>query len=730
MTSSKIFNSILALVIFFQFSTIASYSKSNELEYPTAKTIQQKDNYHGVEVSDPYRWLEDPHSEATKKWIEEENKVTFSFLENIKVRSLIDRRLNDLWSYPKHGIPFKEGGKLFYYKNTGTQDMDVLYVKFPDESSDRVLIDPNELSKKEPVNLSGISVSEDGKYLAYALSRSGSDWQEWNVKEIDTDKVLEDKLLWSKFSGASWAKDGGGFYYSRYDKPDEKGKFKSKNYYQKLYFHKVGTSQKDDKLIYERKDQKEWGFDGYVTEDGHYLVIHVWKGTENKNRIFYKDLAKQDSKVVELLNEADAHYGFIENDDDTFYFRTNLNAPRSKVISLKLSTFNSKKPKFETVIPEQKATLVAANMVGGKLILRYLKDAFSKVSIYSTAGSKIKDVELPGIGTAYGFGGRKDQNETYYGYTSFNTPMVLHKYNIDTGNDTVIFKPNINANTDLFETKQVFVKSKDGTKIPLFITHRKGLKLDGNNPTYLYGYGGFNISKVPNFSIPMFTWMEMGGVFAQGCLRGGGEYGEAWHKAGMKLNKQNVFDDFIACGEWLIDNKYTKKERLAIAGGSNGGLLVGACLTQRPDLFGAACPSVGVMDMLRFHKFTIGWGWTSDYGCADNKDEFKALYAYSPLHNIKKGVSYPPTFITTADHDDRVVPAHSFKFTATLQNAQKGSNPILIRIETKAGHGKGKPTSKRIEEARDKFAFLTRVLDFEEEAEKNLSQAFSNNRRY
>ena len=729
MQFSSFLKGAISVAFCLQISTFGAYSQVKTFQYPEAKTVDQKDNYHGTMVADPYRWLEDPHSADTKKWIEEENKITRNFLKDIEVKNLIDRRLNDLWNYPKESIPFKEAGKLFYYKNDGTQDQDVLYVKLPDEKEDRVLIDPNKLSKEEPVALSSTAVSVDGKYIAYALSRSGSDWLEWHVMEVDSGKVLEDKIMWSKFSGASWKADGTGFFYSAYDKPDENAKFKSQNYYQKLYFHKIGTKQEEDKLIYERKDQKEWGFDGYVTEDGRYLIITVWKGTEEKNRIFYKDL-KQDSKIVELLNKADAHYAFIENIGETFYFMTDRNAPKTKVVSLNIKTFNPDKPAFQEVIPESSATLASCSLVGEKFILRYLRDAFSAISIHSLDGQKEKDVKLPGIGTAYGFSGHKDDTITYYGYTSFNTPLVVHKYNLKSDKDTVIFKPAINADTEQYTTRQVFIKSKDGTKIPLFITFKKGIKLDGNNPTYLYGYGGFNISKVPTFSIPMFTWMEMGGVFVQACLRGGGEYGETWHKAGMKLNKQNVFDDFIASAEWLIENKYTSKEKLAIAGGSNGGLLVGACLTQRPDLFGAACPAVGVMDMLRFHKFTIGWGWASDYGSADNKDEFKALYAYSPLHNIKEGTAYPPTFITTADHDDRVVPAHSFKFAATLQNAQKGPAPILIRIETKAGHGSGKPTSKVIEEVRDQFAFLTRVLNFEDQATENLTEALSNHRRF
>lgn len=698
-----------------------SAEPASSIKYPVGITVKQVDTYHGTVVQDPYRWLEDPHSKETKTWIERENKITENFLKGIKIRNALKDRLNSLWDYPKHSIPFEQGGRLFYLKNTGLQDQDVLYVKNKNAKQDRVLIDPNKLSEDGTVSLSSWTASDDGKYLAYSISKAGSDWQEWFVRNVDTGEDLEDHLKWVKFSGASFKNDGSGFYYSRYKKPDEKGKYKSRNYYQKLYFHKLGTKQEEDKLVYERKDQKEWGFDGSVTEDGQYLIIHVWKGTEEKNRVFYKEIGKKNSKVIELLNKQDAHYDFVGNNGSLFYFQTNKNAPKSKLVSTDIKKFNGKKVKFKTIVPESKDTLVSASLVGNRFLLKYLTDAFSSVKQYTPKGKFISNVKLPGIGTVYGFGGKQKDKFTYYGYTSFNTPTVVHKLNIDTGEDTIIFKPVTRFNPEDFTTKQVFVKSKDGTKIPLFISSKKGIKLDGSNPTYLYGYGGFNISKVPRFSVTSLTWMEMGGIFAQACLRGGGEYGESWHQQGMKLNKQNVFDDFISCGEWLIKEKYTSKEKLAIAGGSNGGLLVGACLTQRPDLFGAACPSVGVMDMLRFHKFTIGWGWVSDYGCADNKDEFKALYAYSPLHNIKAGTSYPPTFITTADHDDRVVPAHSFKFAATLQKAQKGKNPILIRIETKAGHGGGKPTSKIIEETTDKFAFLARVLNFEKQASENLS---------
>ncbi|MBK9141443.1 MAG: S9 family peptidase [Candidatus Melainabacteria bacterium] len=684
--------------------------------YPQAKQVDQIDEYHGKKVRDPYRWLEDPDSPETRKWIDQENEITSGFLAQIKTREAIEERLTDLWNYQKCTVPFTEGGKLFYFKNTGLQNQDVLFVRDKETGEERILLDPNKLSEDGTVALSSIDVSQDGKLLAYGISRSGSDWQEWFVRDIETGEDLKDHIKWVKFSSASFTKDGAGFFYSAYDKPDEKTQLQKTNYFQKLYFHKIGEKQDSDTLIYERKDQKEWGFSGSVSEDGDYLVIHVWKGTEPKNRIFYKSLKKPESPVVELLTKADAEYSYVGNQGTTFWFRTDLDAPRGRLIAIDLATFDQAKPEFKELIPESSDTLLAVNATGGVFFASYLKDAFTRVSRHNLDGSIENQVELPGIGTASGFGGKMSAGDTYYSYTSFNTPSTIYKYEIGSGKTSTFFKPAVKFDPDDYKTDQVFVTSKDGTKVPLFITYKKGMQRDGKNPTYLYGYGGFNISMRPAFSVKMLTWMEMGGIYAQACLRGGGEYGEDWHQAGAKLNKQNVFDDFIAAAEWLIDNKYTGKDKLAIAGGSNGGLLVGACMTQRPDLFAAACPAVGVMDMLRFHKFTIGWGWTSDYGSADEEKYFDTLLAYSPLHNLKDGTSYPATLITTADHDDRVVPAHSFKFAAALQKAHHGEAPVLIRIETKAGHGAGKPTSKIIEETSDILAFLTKVLSFEDEA--------------
>lgn len=689
--------------------------------YPAAKRTDHVDTYHGKKIEDPYRWLENPHSEESRQWINEENKLTRSFVDSVKLRPRINQRLKDLWNYEKYSTPFLEGGKFFYFKNSGLQNQDVIYVKDNDKTEARVLLDPNLLSTDGTVALAGLELTQDAKLMAYGISKAGSDWQEWHVRDVETGKDLDDKLQWIKFSNASWTNDGKGFYYSCYDKPNEETKLEDRNYFQKLYYHKVGTKQEEDKLVYERKDEKEWGFDGSVTEDGKYLIITVWKGTEPKNRVFYKDLAKPESQVVELLHKADAKYNFIGNDGSTFWFFTDLDAPKGRIVAIDINASTADKLALKQLLPEREETLEQVNFVGNRFFCKYLKDAYTQVEEVTTAGAPLRKIELPGIGTAAGFLGRKDFKETYYTYTSFNTPPVIYKYDIDSGKSTLFFKPQVKFNPDMFETKQVFVTSKDGTKVPLFLVHKKGLKLDGQNPTYLYGYGGFNIALRPTFSISIVEWMEMGGVFAQACLRGGGEYGEKWHEAGMKKQKQNVFDDFIACGEWLIDNNYTSKKKLAIAGGSNGGLLVGAAMTQRPDLFAAALPTVGVLDMLRFHKFTIGWGWVSDYGSADNEDDFATLLAYSPLHNIKKETVYPATMVITADTDDRVVPAHSFKFAAELQNAYQGENPVLIRIETSAGHGAGKPTSKIIDEWTDKFAFLVKVLDFEKTAAAGIS---------
>ncbi len=718
MTSSKVhhfFSTALAglllcsLALSLAGQTAKPKSKMKKFVYPVAKTVNQVDDYHGVKVADPYRWLEDPDAADTRAWIEAENKLTFDFLEQIPQRKQIKERLTTLWNYEKYSPPFKEGNQYFYFKNDGLQNQDVLYTLASLEAEPRVLLDPNKLSVDGTVALSGLAISHDGKYLAYSLSSSGSDWQEWHVREIATGRDLSDVIKWSKFSGAAWTKDGQGFFYSRYDEPNEKTKHEDVNYFQKLYYHRLGTAQAEDVLIYERRDQKEWGYSGDVSDDGRYLIINIWVGTDQRNRLFYKDLTDKNAKVIELISELEAAYNFIDNDGPVFWLRTDLNAPRGRVIAI--DTRQPARTQWKELIPQVAETLEGVNVVGQHFAASYLKDAHTQIKLFDLQGKFVREVSLPGLGTASGFGGKRSDTETFYSFTSFTTPATIYRYDLASGKNTLYRQPKVGFNPNDYETRQVFYASKDGTRVPMFITHKKGLKLNGQNPTLLYGYGGFSVSLTPAFSIRNLVWMEMGGVYAQPSLRGGAEYGEEWHQAGMKLKKQNVFDDFIAAAEWLIANKYTSTPKLAIHGGSNGGLLVGACMTQRPDLFGAALPAVGVMDMLRFHKFTIGWAWTSDYGSPDNADEFKALYAYSPLHNLKPGTKYPPTMVTTADHDDRVVPAHSFKFAAALQAAQAGEAPVLIRIETKAGHGAGKPTAKIIEEVADEWGFLMRVLE-------------------
>lgn len=680
--------------------------RNQPLAYPTSRKIEQIDEYHGTKVADPYRWLEDPESDETQAWIEAQNQVTFAYLNEIPAREKIKQRLTQLWDYEKYSIPFKEGDRYFYFKNDGLQNQSVLYTLTSLDGEASILIDPNTLSEDGTVALSGIAISENGKLMAYGLSASGSDWQEWKVRDVETGKDLSDHLKWIKFSGASWTHDHQGFFYSRYDAPTEKAKLEDVNYYQKLYYHRLGTTQSEDQLIYERSDQKEWGFSADVSEDGKYLIISVWRGTDPQNLIFYKDLTNPEGKVIELINEFEAEYGFIDNEGDLFWFQTDLDAPRRRVIAINTSTKTSTE-----IIPQAAETLQGIGILNNQFLSSYLKDAYTQIKIFNLEGGFIREVALPGIGSVGGFGGKRHDTETFYSYTSFTTPNTIYHYDMVTGESTLYRQPKVDFNHEEYETKQVFYSSKDGTKVPMFITHKKGLQLDGSNPTYLYGYGGFGASITPSFSVSRVVWLEMGGIYAIANLRGGGEYGEEWHQAGTKLNKQNVFDDFIAAAEWLIENKYTQPAKLAIAGGSNGGLLVGACMTQRPELFGAALPAVGVMDMLRFHKFTIGWAWCSEYGSPENQEEFQTLYSYSPLHNLKPETPYPATMISTADHDDRVVPAHSFKFTAAIQAAHTGEKPILIRIETKAGHGAGKPTAKIIEELADEWAFLVRTLD-------------------
>jgi prolyl oligopeptidase len=688
--------------------SVSTQTMIKPTKYPMARKSDQKDVYHGVEVADPYRWLEDLDSEETARWVEAENNLSFGFLNEISARNVLKDRLTKLWNYEKFGIPFKEGNRYFYSRNSGLQNQSVIYTVNTLDAQPQVLLDPNTLSADGTVALSGLSVSDDGKLMAYSLSASGSDWQEWKVRDVATGRDLADNLKWVKFSSASWTPDNKGFFYSRYDEPKSDA-LKGVNYFQKLYYHQLGTAQSQDVLIYDRPDQKDWFFDGSVTEDGRYVVITVFQGTDVKTRVYYKDLKAKDAPVVKLIDDYDAAYNFIANEGSLFWFRTDLGAARGKVVAVDLT--KPERQHWQVVVPEAAETLQGVTFVNRMFVADYLKHAHTQVKIFDPKGKFVREVDFPGLGTALGFAGKPNDKETFYSFTDFTTPTTIYRYDMVTGKSTVFRQPRVDFDHSAYETRQVFYNSKDGTRIPMFITYKKGLKLDGNNPTYLYGYGGFNVSLTPAFSVGNLVWMEMGGVYAQPNLRGGGEYGEEWHQAGMKLKKQNVFDDFIAAAEWLLANKYTSTARLAIGGGSNGGLLVGAVMTQRPDLFGAALPAVGVMDMLRFQKFTIGWAWVSDYGSSENAEEFKALYAYSPLHNLKSGTAYPATMVTTADHDDRVWPGHSFKFAAALQAAQAGPAPVLIRIETKAGHGAGKPTSKLIEEVADRWAFLVRVFE-------------------
>lgn len=675
-----------------------------EVNYPETRRVAQVDTIHGVEVADPYRWLEDDNSAETKAWVQAQNKVTFGYLEKIPQRAEIRSRLEKLWNFERFGTPTKRGNRYFFSRNDGLQNQNVMYVMDGLDATPKLFLDPNKLSTDGTVSLTNFDIDYDGTKVVYGVSDGGSDWRTFHVREVATGKDLSDEIKWAKFSSAAWARNGKGFFYSRYDEPQKGAELSGANYYNKLYYHELGTPQSDDTLIYERKDQKEWGFGAVVSDDGGYLFIHINEGTDPKNRLFYKVLSVADSPVIELINEYDASYEFIDNDGPVIWIRTDLNAPKGRVIAIDLR--NPARDNWKQIIPEQSDTLQTVSLVNNSFVASYLKDAHSVVKLFNYDGQMVKELALPGLGSAGGFYGRKTDKETFYTFASFNQPWTVYRYDFAAGQSKVFRQPKVDFNPDNYETKQVFYSSKDGTQVPMFICHKKGLKLTGDNPTFLYGYGGFNIPVPPSFSVSNLVWMERGGVYAQANLRGGGEYGKTWHDGGRLLNKQNVFDDFISAAEWLIDNKYTKSGKLAIGGTSNGGLLIGACMVQRPDLYGACLPNVGVLDMLRFQHFTIGYAWTSDYGKIEDEAMFKYLHRYSPYHNVKKGTCYPPTMVTTGDHDDRVVPAHSFKFAAALQEAQACENPVLIRIETRAGHGAGKPTKIQIEEAADRWAFV------------------------
>ncbi len=685
---------------------------AQELEYPRSHKVDVVEDYHGTEVADPYRWLEDVDSEETKAWVEAQNEVTFAYLESIPERDWIEGRLNRIWDYERYSTPWKEGDYYVFWKNDGLQNQSVLYMQASLDAEPQVLFDPNKLSEDGTVAASALGFTEDGRYMVYSTSASGSDWREFFVRDVQAKKDLEDHLIWIKFSGASWTHDNAGFFYGRYPEPKEGDEYEDTNRNRKIYYHRLGTPQSEDQLIYERPDQPEWGIGAFVTDDGRYLMMSLSHGTDDRERVYYVDLEDAkgpnlDNEVVKLIDEFEASYNFVGNDGPVFYFRTNLDAPRYRLIAI--DTRNPARDNWKTLIPEGEDVLQSVGIVNNQFVIRYMHDAHTQVVIYNMDGAFDRDVELPTIGSAGWFSGEREDSEAFYSFTSFLYPTTIFRYDFETGESTVFKAPDVDFDPTAYETKQVFYESKDGTMIPMFLTHKKGIELDGSNPTYLYGYGGFNISRTPSFSPSMLVWLELGGVYASANLRGGGEYGEEWHKAGMLKNKQNVFDDFIAAAEYLIDGGYTTSDKLAIAGGSNGGLLVGAVMTQRPELFGAALPAVGVMDMLRFHKFTIGWAWVSDYGSSEDPDMFPYLYAYSPYHNLHPAF-YPPTMVTTSDHDDRVVPGHSFKFAARLQEMQMGDAPVLIRVQTKAGHGAGKPTAMLIEEEADRWAFLVKSL--------------------
>ncbi len=684
-----------------QETATAAASVAPVLAYPQTTKTDQTDNYFGTTVADPYRWQE-THDAALDEWIEAENAVTQSYLSHIPFRDAIKNRLTEIWNYPKYGAPFKEGGKYYFFKNDGLQNQSVLYVQESLEGVPSVFLDPNKLSDDGTVALSSLEFSEDGKYVAYGTSSGGSDWNTYYVMDATTGKKLDDEVEWVKFSGPSWHKNG--FFYSRYDAPTEGNKLANKNEYHKVYYHQVGTPQSQDKLVYEDKANALRNFYGQTTDDERFLILNVSEGASGANALYYKDLTNPKASIKPIVENFESEYNVVDNLGDKLLVRTNKNAPRYRLVLL-----DPKKPQeqnWQVVIPESDNVMTGVSLVGGRIIATYMKDASSEVDVFDSNGKLLHKVELPAIGTVSGFSGKKEDKEVFFTFTSFTYPTTIYRYDIARNEATLFRKSEVDIDTENYETKQVFYTSKDGTKIPMFIVHKKGLQLNGNNPTMLYAYGGFNISLTPSFSVSNMLWLENGGVYALPNLRGGGEYGEAWHKAGVTPNKQNVFNDFIGAAEYLIKEGYTSSEKLAVSGGSNGGLLVGAFMTQRPELAKVALPAVGVMDMLRFHKFTIGWAWVPEYGSSDDAAQFKNLYAFSPLHNIKEGVKYPATMVKTADHDDRVVPAHSFKFISTLQEKGAPGNPYLIRIDVRAGHGAGKPTSLLIQEAADTWAFV------------------------
>ncbi len=678
------------------------------------KTVPQTDNYHGVDVADPYRWLEDDvrESEDVAAWVAEQNKVSFEYLKGLPGRDAIEQRLKTLWDYEKFLLPVKRSERYFFRRNNGLQNQYVLYVQDGLDGEARVLIDPNGWSEDGATALGGYQPSPDGTLVAYTIQDGGSDWRTVKVADVETGETLSDSIEWMKFSGLCWAKDGSGFYYSRYPEPEEGAEFQSLNHNQAVYFHKIGEAQSQDRLVYERPDHPEHGFNAEVSDEGDQLIVTVWKGTDEKYEVVLLDMTEEGAEPINLVTGFAHDYSYIATAGGRHFFRTDDDAPKGRIVATPLTS-----AQWTEIVPEQEGVLAGVNIVGGQIIVDYMEDVKSAVRRYDLNGGALGEVALPGLGSAGGFGGNPDDMETFYIFESFNQPGTIYRLDLASGEQSVFKQAETPFDPSGYEVRQEFYESKDGTRIPMFIMHRKGLDLSDGAPTLLYGYGGFNVSLTPSFSITRLAWAEMGGVYAVANLRGGGEYGKAWHDAGRLLKKQNVFDDFIAAGEYLISEGVTTKDKLAILGGSNGGLLVGAVVNQRPDLFAAALPAVGVMDMLRFNQFTAGRFWVDDYGDPANEDDFNNLYAYSPYHNIRDGEHYPAILITTADTDDRVVPGHSFKYAAALQATDIGPEPHLIRIETRAGHGSGKPTDKVIEEYADMWAFAAKHAGLEPEFE-------------
>ncbi len=722
---ARLFAATASLVAFAHLATAQSPAPAimpatPTIQYPSSPAGDVVDIYHGRKVADPFRWLEDVESEKTEAWVKAQNEVTQSYLSKLPSRGPMRDRLEELWNYARYDLPVQRGGKYFFTHNDGLQNQSVLYVAPADTPAEQiteqrtVLIDPNTLSEDGTIALGSWHPSDDGRLLAYSIADGGSDWRTWRVRDVASRRDMDDVVRWSKFSGIAWTPEGDGFYYARYAEPTEGEELTGTNENQMLYLHRLGTPQEDDTLVYARPDEPQWGFSPTVTDDGRYLVIENWKGTQPKTQVFIRDLHDDDAGVQQLISGFDADYHFFASLGSTLYFLTDLEAPRRRVIAIDAANVSDAsqgnehcdRSQWRSIIAQTDDTLENVSLLGETIYASYLSDALSKVVRYSLAGQVMSEVELPGNGSATGFGGRQEATETFFSFSNYVTPPSLHRVDVATGKTTLWLQPKVPFDVNDYVTEQVFCTSKDGTRVPILITRHRNQRNDGSNRTLLYAYGGFNISLTPAYSPAIAAWLDNGGVYAVANLRGGGEYGSEWHEAGMRLNKQNVFDDFIAAAEHLIHIGITRREKLAIRGGSNGGLLVGAVMTQRPDLFAACLPAVGVMDMLRYHKFTIGWAWASEFGSSEEADQIDNLLSYSPLHNLKAGTCYPATLITTADRDDRVVPGHSFKFAAALQAAQGCDKPVLIRIETRAGHGAGTPTSKKIDEYADLWSFL------------------------